>query len=414
MIDVPLTYPQKQFVLSAKPHPAIVAGLGAGKSRAATMRLLLLMLGNPGINTLYTMPTYDLLKLRAIPGFIDDLNMLGLPHSLNKSDYSITIAGLGTVYFRSYDNPNRLIAFEVAHSVADELDVLSKEQAAVVWRKISERTRQPSKVPNSIAAVTTPDQGFSGFVYDRWVVRADDSTELIKASTLSNPYLPDGYVDQIRANYDPALAEMYINGEFVSLTQNKVYHYFDRERHASSRSLQPGDRLHIGLDFNVGGCCAVAFVIDDGNPIAVDEFVSHDTRDIINNLQSRYSGMDVTLYPDASGKSERTNASASDIDILQNAGFRVDAPQSNPFIRDRINAVNSLLAHGRIGVNIERCKNFVQAMETQGYNDRGDPEKFNSHPAIDDWVDGAGYCLSFLFPVVKPVAQIQVSMWGRR
>lgn len=414
MIDVPLTLPQKQFVLSAKPHPAIVAGLGAGKSRAATMRLLLLMLGNPGINTLYTMPTYDLLKLRAIPGFVDDLNMLGLPHSLNKSDYSITIAGLGTVYFRSYDNPNRLIAFEVAHSVADELDVLSKEQAAVVWRKISERTRQPSKVPNSIAAVTTPDQGFSGFVYDRWVVRADDSTELIKASTLSNPYLPDGYVDQIRANYDPALAEMYINGEFVSLTQNKVYHYFDRVRHASSRTTQPGDRLHIGVDFNVGGCCAVAFVIEDGNPIAVDEFVSHDTRDIINNLQSRYSGMDVTLYPDASGKSERTNASASDIDILQNAGYRVDAPPSNPFIRDRINAVNSLLAHGRIGVNIERCKNFVQAMETQGYNDRGDPEKFNSHPAIDDWVDGAGYCLSFLFPVVKPVAQIQVSMWGRR
>lgn len=414
MIDVPLTYPQKQFVLSAKPHPAIVAGLGAGKSRAATMRLLLLMLGNPGINTLYTMPTYDLLKLRAIPGFVDDLNMLGLPHSLNKSDYSITIAGLGTVYFRSYDNPNRLIAFEVAHSVADELDVLSKEQASVVWRKISERTRQPSKVPNSIAAVTTPDQGFSGFVYDRWVVRADDSTELIKASTLSNPYLPEGYVDQIRANYDPALAEMYINGEFVSLTANKVYHYFDRERHASRREPQQGDRLHIGVDFNVGGCCAVVFVIEDGNPIAVDEFVSHDTRDIINNLQSRYSGMDVTLYPDASGKSERTNASASDIDILQNAGFRVDAPQSNPFIRDRINAVNSLLAHGRIGVNIERCKNFVQAMETQGYNDRGDPEKFNSHPAIDDWVDGAGYCLSFLFPVVKPVAQIQVSMWGRR
>jgi hypothetical protein len=414
MIDVPLTLPQKQFVLSAKPHPAIVAGLGAGKSRAATMRLLLLMLGNPGINTLYTMPTYDLLKLRAIPGFVDDLNMLGLPHSLNKSDYSITIAGLGTVYFRSYDNPNRLIAFEVAHSVADELDVLSKEQASVVWRKISERTRQPSKVPNSIAAVTTPDQGFSGFVYDRWVVRADDSTELIKASTLSNPYLPEGYVDQIRANYDPALAEMYINGEFVSLTANKVYHYFDRARHASCRTPQPGDRLHIGVDFNVGGCCAVAFVIENGNPIAVDEFVSHDTRDIINNLQSRYPGMDVTLYPDASGKSERTNASASDIDILQNAGYRVDAPPSNPFIRDRVNAVNSLLAHGRMSVNIDRCKNFVQAMETQGYNDRGDPEKFNSHPAIDDWVDGAGYCLSFLFPVVKPVAQIQVSMWGRR
>lgn len=409
MIDVPLTKPQRDFVLSTKPHPAIVAGLGAGKSRAATMRLLLLMLGNPGINTLYTMPTYDLLKLRAIPGFVDDLNMLGLPHSLNKSDYSITIAGLGTVYFRSYDNPNRLIAFEVAHSVADELDVLSKEQAAVVWRKISERTRQPSKVPNSIAAVTTPDQGFSGFVYDRWVVRADDSTELIKASTLSNPYLPDGYVDQIRANYDPALAEMYINGEFVSLTANKVYHYFDRETHGTDRTIQPGDRLHIGVDFNVGGCCAVVFVIDDDKPSAVDEFVSYDTRDIINNLQSRYPGYDVTIYPDSSGRSERTNASASDIDILLSAGYRVDAPPSNPFIRDRVNAMNSMLAHGRMSVNVDKCPRFATAMETQGYNERGEPEKFNSHPAIDDWVDAPGYCISYLFPVVRPVLHIPVS-----
>ena len=121
--------------------------------------------------------------------------------------------------------------------------------------------------------------------------------------------------------------------------------------------------------------------------------------------------MSVTIYPDASGKSERTNASASDLDILQNAGFRVDAPPSNPFIRDRVNAFNSLLAHNKLTVNIERCKNLVLAMETQGYNDRGEPEKFNAHPAIDDWVDAAGYCLSYLFPVVKPVAHIPVSFW---
>ncbi len=411
MIDVPLTAPQKAFVLSNKSHPAIVAGLGAGKSRAATMRLILMMLQDPGINTLYTMPTYDLLKLRAIPGVIDDLNMLGLGHSLNKSEYAIKIDGLGTMFFRSYDNPNRLIAFEVAHSVADELDVLNKEQAAVVWRKISERTRQKSKYPNSIAAVTTPDQGFSGFVYDRWVVRADDSTELIKASTLSNPYLPDGYVDQIRANYDPQLAEMYINGEFVSLTANKVYHYFSRETHSSTRTMTNADSIHIGLDFNVGGCCAVAFVIDNGSPIAIDEFVSQNTEDVINNIRSRYGIDRVTVYPDASGKSERTNASASDIAMMQNAGIRIDVGLSNPFIRDRINSVNSLLSHGRLAVNIDKCKNFVSAMETQGYDEKGSPEKFNNHPAIDDWVDAAGYCLHRMFPIHKPVTHIPVQFW---
>lgn len=408
-MDVPLTDPQRDFVFSEKPHPAIVAGLGAGKSRAATMRLILLMLDNPGINTLYTMPTYDLLKLRAIPGVLDDLNMLGLKYSLNKSDYAVSIKGMGTIFFRSYDNPDRLIAFEVAHSVADELDVLTKEQANLVWRKISERTRQPSKLPNSIAAVTTPDQGYSGFVYDRWVTRADDSTELIKASTLSNPYLPDGYVDQIRANYDAALAEMYINGEFVSLTANKVYHYFSRETHGTDMTIEAGDRLHIGLDFNIGGCCAVVFVLDDEGPIAVDEFVSHDTRDFINNVRVRYGNHDATVYPDASGRAGRTNATMSDIGLIEQAGLRVEAPAKNPYVRDRINAVNSLLSHRRLAVNIEKCPKTTQALETQGYNDKGEPEKFNTHPAIDDWADSLGYCMHRLFPVNRPVIDIPVS-----
>ena len=408
-MDVPLTDPQRDFVFSEKPHPAIVAGLGAGKSRAATMRLILLMLQNPGINTLYTMPTYDLLKLRAIPGVVDDLNMLGLKYRLNASDYFCEIKGLGKIFFRSYDNPNRLIAFEVAHSVADELDVLTKEQANLVWRKISERTRQPSKLPNSIAAVTTPDQGFSGFVYDRWVTRADDSTELIKASTLSNPYLPDGYVDQIRANYDAALAEMYINGEFVSLTANKVYHYFNRDTHGTDMVIEPGDRLHIGLDFNIGGCCAVVFVLDDEGPVAVDEFVSHYTRDFINNVRVRYGNHDVTVYPDASGRAGRTNATVSDIGLIEQAGLRVEAPAKNPYVRDRVNAVNSLLSHRRLAVNIEKCHKTTQALETQGYNDKGEPEKFNTHPAIDDWADSLGYCMHRLFPVNRPVINIPVT-----
>lgn len=407
MIDVQLTAPQRDFVLSKATHPAICAGLGAGKSRAATMRLILLMLEERGINTLYAMPTYDLLRLRAIPGVEEDLQMMGIPYTLNKAEFSIHIHGFGSMYFRSYDNPNRLIAFEVAAAVADEIDVLPKEQASLVWRKISERTRQPCKRGNSIAAVSTPDQGFSGFVYDRWVTRADETTQLIKASTLSNPFLPDGYVDQIRANYDPALAEMYINGEFVSLTANKVYHYFNREMHGTDRTIKPGDRLFIGLDFNIGGCCATTFVIDNNVPIAVDEFVSHDTYDFVNNL-ARYKGHKLCVYPDASGKSGRTNASASDIDIIRHAGYECDPPNENPFVRDRINSVNALLSHETMRVNTDKCPELTFALESQGYDKHGEPEKFNDHPAIDDWVDCMGYFIHRKYPVRKPITDMKI------
>ena len=402
-IDVPLTDPQLEFCTSEDCFPAIIGGLGSGKSRGGTMRLLLLLLSDRGTNGGYYMPTYDLLKLRAITGVEEDLNALGLSYSLNKSDYEIKIHGYGSIIFRSYDRPERIIAYETAHSIVDELDTLPKDKAALVWRKISERNRQKCSKPNSIACVTTPDQGLNGFIYQKWVKEKQDGYTLIKAPTYTNPYLPDGYIEQIRSNYDPLLADMYIDGEFVNLSDKKVYHFFDRKRHHSSRVIQPNDRLHMTIDFNIGGCCSNAYVIENNIPIAVDEFVSHDTYDFVNNL-TRYKNHKIIVYPDASGKANKTNATASDIDIIKQAGHGVDAPNANPAIRDRINCFNALLAHDRYLINTDKCPELATALEYQGYTDKNEPEKFNQHPAIDDWVDGSGYFIHRRYPIQRPAS----------
>lgn len=414
MTDIALLDHQIEFCESESLYPAIVGGLGSGKTRAGQMRLILLMLADPGINTLFAMPTYDLLRLRAIPGFEEDLQELGLDYTLNKSEWSIYIPAIDSrVYFRSYDNPQRLIAFECAHSICDELDTISKDKAALVWRKISERTRQKCNGQNTIGVVTTPDQGVTGFIYEKWAKKRQPGYEIIKASTLANHFLPEGYVEQIRANYDPVLADLYLNGEFVSLSQNKVYHFYNRRAHYSDRVLNDNDAIiHCGLDFNIGGCCAVMFVVEKENPIAVDEFVSHDTYDFCNQLTARYPGRRVVVHPDASGRAGRTNATLSDVGIIEQHGFSVHAPKANPPIRERINSVNALLAHDRMRVNSDKCPNFAFALESQGYTDKGDPEKFNEHPAIDDWVDSAGYFLHYKFPVIKPPTPIKVG-WAR-
>lgn len=365
------------------------------------MRLLVLMLQEPGVNTLLGMPTYDLLRLRAIPGVEEDLAEVGLSYQLNKSEWAIQIHGFGTMYFRSYDNPQRWIAFQVAHTILDELDTLPREKARTVWLKAVERTRQAARRPNTIGNVTTPDQGTSGFTYERWVKNGNDDFSVIKASTYDNPYLPADYAEQLTGQYDPVMVDAYLRGEFVSLNQDKVYHQFDRRKHHSERRIKPGDRLHVGIDFNVGGCCATSWVIDGAMPIAVDEFVAKDTQDFVTRL-ARYDDQRVTVYPDASGKANRTNAATSDIDIIEQSGFRVDAPRGNPAVRDRINSVNGLFAHNRIGVNCDACPELVEALETQGYV-KGEPEKFDDHPAADDWVDSAGYFLHRKFPISRPV-----------
>lgn len=344
------------------------------------------------------MPTYDLIRLRGIGGFEEILTQFNIPFKTNKSDYTIHAEGYGDIIFRSYERPERIIAYEVGHSLVDELDTIKMENAEVVWRKINERNRQKTKVPNSIGCVTTPDMGYNGFIYKKWYKEKKEGYVVYKASTYDNPFLPPEYVQNILNNYDPILADLYLRGEIVSLNQNKVYHFYNRSKHHTNKTIDDFNHIHIGLDFNIGGVVAITFGIDDDKPYAIDEFVSYDTFDFINNL-TRYEGKSIIIYPDASGKNRKTNASQTDVDMISKAGFTVYVNSRNPAVRDRINSVNGMLSHNRIFVNTDKCPNLSNALESQGYDDKGDPEKWNTHPAVDDYVDSFGYMIAYRYPI---------------
>lgn len=402
-VTVKLLPHQYDFCYTDQTNPAIVGGLGSGKTRAGTIRLILLMLDDPQIDTMYLMPTFDLLKLRALTGFEEDLHALGLSFTVNKSSMVISIKDHGNIYLRSYDNPERIIAFEVGHVIVDEIDTLNKEKASLVWRKISERVRQDTILGyNTIGCVTTPDNGLSGFVYDRWVKNKTKGYELIKASTYDNKFLPEGYTDQILANYDPILADLYLKGEFVSLTQNKQFWAFNRERHHSDLELNEDDTLiSYAIDFNVGGTCFVFFKRDGDKLIAVKEGVGNQTQDAILKIDSMSKAKKVA-FPDASGGNESANADLSSLGLISQAGHRINAPKANPSVKASINAVNNLLAKDRLLVNTLQCPMLTEALEALGYDDKNRPEKFDTHPSIDDFGDLTRYICNRLYPVRRP------------
>ena len=400
---------QYDFAFCTEPRPALQGGLGSGKSEAGILRILRLMFENPDANFLYAMPTYDLLRLRAIPAFEDFFNNAKIKYTLNKSESIIRADGFGDIIFRSYDNPKRIIAFEVFAAIVDEIDTLKKDDASLVWRKVTERVRQKVKSGdiNSIAVVTTPDQGYNGFLYEKWHKQKQKGYVVIKASTYDNPFLPDGYVQQILDNYDPILADLYLRGEIVSLNQNKVYHFYDRIKHYTNKTINDFKELHIGLDFNVGGCVAVMFGLENNKAYAVKEFVSYDTFDFINNL-TKFKDKTLYIYPDASGDNRKTNATQTDISMIRQGGYTVFVNSSNPAVRDRINSVNGLLSHDRLYINSDECPNYANAKETQGY-EKGEPEKWTTHPAVDDYNDSGGYFIAYRFPVTRPMTRLSMS-----
>jgi hypothetical protein len=101
----------------------------------------------------------------------------------------------------------------------------------------------------------------------------------------------------------------------------------------------------------------------------------------------------VYIYPDASGGNRSTNASQTDIQILEQYGFSNQSPRSNPPVRDRVAAVQALLENGKGQVRLTiaaGCRKVIECLELQSYNEKGDPDK---DAGYDHMNDALGYVI---------------------
>ena len=399
---IELTGPQFDFVTAEEQFPAMVAGFGAGKSHAAIWRSLRLKREYPKQNVAYYLPTYDLVTRMALPRFEETLTDIGARFKINKNDSVVDIENCGSIILRTMDNPARIVAYEVADSICDELDTLATAKAREVWNKVIARNRQkkPDGALNTVGVATTPE-GFR-FVYERWKKNPANGYRLIKATTMSNAAnLPDGYIDSLRNSYPSNLLAAYLDGEFVNLTAGSIYPDFDRALNASTETIQTGEPLHIGIDFNVGKMSGAIFVLRNGEPHAVDELTSIlDTPAMIAAIKNRYAGHSVFVYPDASGNSRKSNnASESDIALLRAAKFTVLVAPSNPRVKDRILAMNQMIhSEGlrRLRINVDKCPMLVECLEKQAYDKNGEPDKTTG---LDHMNDAAGYLIFYKYPI---------------
>jgi len=165
----------------------------------------------------------------------------------NRSSYSIGTP-LGTILFRTMEDPDRLVGYEVGHSLLDELDTLPMAKAETVWQRAlaRNRLRLPGGRVNTMAVGTTPE-GFR-FVYERWgrdpLTSAAQGYALYRGRTVDNLHLPADYVDNLRAIYPANLLEAYLNGEFVNLNDGLVQRHWFRPSTRDAGSLA---RLAWGL-----------------------------------------------------------------------------------------------------------------------------------------------------------------------
>lgn len=416
---------QYKFINSAAKYPALVSGLGAGKTEALVYRTLTFLSEIPNARIGIYEPTVDLIKRIIYPRFEDIFANSSIPYKLNKSDGIMEIwmpQGKAQLIFRSMENPTRIIGYEVHHSILDEIDTLPLNKAEDVWYRVLARNRKAFTDPrtskrgmNTVGITTTPE-GFN-FVYNMWVkLHADNPEyELIRGRTADNHHLPEDYVSSLRSTFPPQLIDAYLEGKFVNLIGNTVYSEFDRKYSSTNKTMNdfPHDSaIHIGLDFNVGKMAAIVGMkgeidielVEKPDLFIVDEIYNvMDTPAMILAIQAKFPKRTIIIYPDASGRSRKSqDASKSDIRLLKDAGFRINAPMKNPPVRERVLSLNTLFrnANGvrKLFINISKCPNLTEGLEKQVYDDNGMPVKDN---VIDHGNDALGYLVNRVFGLAK-------------
>lgn len=374
----------------------ISAGYGAGKTRALCAKAVMLAAANQGFIGAVMEPTGPLIRDIWQNDFDDFLEAYEIPYTFRASplpEYMLHLPGGDTkILCRSFENWSRIIGLNLAWVLADEIDTVAPSIANKAFPKILGRLRAGNV--RQFAAASTPE----GF---RWMwntfgsdeAKARPDRHLVKMRTADNPHLPPDFIERLEANYDSNLLRAYLDGEFVNLTTGQVYDRFDRAKHVVSElpdaSREP---LRVGVDFNVGNMSAVIAVRMGGSLLVIDEISgAHDTDALAQEVVRRYPERRIYAYPDASGGNRSTNATQTDIAILESYGMSNQSPRANPPVRDRVAAVQALLENGKGQVRLqvlETCKRTIECLELQSYNDKGEPDK---DAGFDHMNDALGY-----------------------
>lgn len=219
-LEVDLTEPQREFIESEHPYTLFVAGRGAGKTTAATWKILSLPAES---EVICVAPTYVVLRdvtkkcFRQIDGEIRRQSGVQLIVDERKADNEITLMNGTVVKFRSADNYEKLRGLSIEYLFVDEGAVMDED----AWNVLAATLREGEP---RLWLTTTP-KGRQNWVYNLSRL-PPDQVKVIRAPTSSNPNLPGAFTDLLKRQYTNSFALQELEGEFVdyaALTKPEWY-----------------------------------------------------------------------------------------------------------------------------------------------------------------------------------------------
>lgn len=393
-MNVTLLSHQWDFLTSDKKFLALVAGIGSGKSWTIAHYILGRISKYPKALHFIGANTYGQLRNSTLNAVFGVLNDLEIPFSYNQSTGILEVAG-GRVLCKSMENFNALRGIEIGSFILDEVRDLKQE----AFDMMMGRLRDKNAGGDLQGRVVSSPSGYN-WIFDYFHPSGVNNTHefgMVHANSYANTFLPDGYIDSIKEQYDEKFFQQEIMGDFVNLTAGKIYYGFNRDinvKEIPPAIIASGGTTYINADFNVGFMAATVMKYVNDTLYVFDEFFlkDSDTFQATAAWNLKYRG--ATVIPDSTCSNRKTSG-ISDHEIIRQAGFRI-LPTYNPFIRDRVNNVNRLLQQGRIVIS-PKCIHLIEDLEKCVW--KGNKEDQTTHPHLSHSSSTLGYGAHKLMPI---------------
>lgn len=349
-----------------KPHPlqarvhnskaryrVLAAGRQVGKSTLCNNELIKKAWENPGTQYCFVSPIYSQAKEQ----FRRQCKTLPPEIIKKKSDTELRIELIqdSIVEYLSGDNPDSIRGKTYHGVVVDEV----RDQDPQLWSMV---LRPMLATTGGWAMFASTPSGFDIF-YDLAQKAKADSTgewEFFHAYSTANPLFTLEEFNRAKNEMNEAEFAQEILAEFRDLVAGKAYlcHGEWNKRTTSPFTQQglisPHLPIIVGMDFNVGLMCWELGQTNREDFYFFDEIAIRNTHTqeqvkvLIEKVKDHKPG--VILIGDATGNARKTaSAGETDYTIIKNAltsaGIHWEnrTPESNPLVKDRINAMNAKL-----------------------------------------------------------------------
>lgn len=390
-MEVKLFKHQLDTLQSKSKFTCLLSGIGGGKTWTGVHWCVRQAQKFPKAKGFIGANTYGQLRDATLSAFFNECDSLGITYTFNQSTGYLSVFG-AEILCKSTDNYEMLRGSEFGWAWLDEAAYMKKEAFDVIIGRLRDK-----KGPLQMLLTTTP-KGHN-WVYDHFHPSGEKHSEdykLIKAKSADNTFLPAGYLDSVKSQFDDRLVEQELMGEFVNLTQGKCYHAFD------SIHIQEIEMINmpvwIGMDFNVDPMTAVVCqYYNDTLHVVGEIFIRNsNTYEMAKVIVENFGKCKIVA--DTSGNARKTSGS-TDFQILKEFGHEV-VHTRKPHVIDRINNMNRIFKLNKFKI-ASNCKKTINDLEKVTWKEGTTEIDKNSDKMLTHLSDGLGYLAFHLMPMYE-------------